>query len=314
MTTDAGSVQEETNYMPFGEQREHTGLTLSNYKFTDQELDPETGLYNYGARYYDAVTGRFVSADTIVPDYSNPQSLNRYSYTLNNPLIYVDPTGHVYDALADFYGYTDGSNDFYSSGSAAGVAPIVTFFSYIGLPNVGTSIVNYTAPIIKSEPFLRLTEFFGFSQMNAVLTGQDFRGNEYSETERSNEFGMLILGSLSPSKGPWISAESAAAKSVGRTTTGFINDVTVTSHGKVLGHGTVDVRATVEGIQSGRLSPRAEFRNDLGLLPRQSPGYYQEFVHPTLGVSGAGPQRIVSGHGGELYYTPDHYKTFIPVN
>jgi filamentous hemagglutinin len=31
-------------------------------------------------------------------------------------------------------------------------------------------------------------------------------------------------------------------------------------------------------------------------------------------VSGAGPQRIVSGQGGELYYTPDHYKTFIPLN
>jgi hypothetical protein len=37
---------------------------------------------------------RFVSADTIVPGYTNPQSLNRYSYVLNNPLRYTDPTGH----------------------------------------------------------------------------------------------------------------------------------------------------------------------------------------------------------------------------
>jgi hypothetical protein len=38
---------------------------------------------------------RFLSADTIVPGYANPQNLNRYSYVLNNPLRYTDPTGHM---------------------------------------------------------------------------------------------------------------------------------------------------------------------------------------------------------------------------
>jgi uncharacterized protein RhaS with RHS repeats len=52
-------------------------------------------LYDYNARYYDPTVGRFVSADSIVPGAGNPQSLNRYSYTLNNPLKYTDPTGHV---------------------------------------------------------------------------------------------------------------------------------------------------------------------------------------------------------------------------
>lgn len=42
--------------------------------------------------------GRFAQADTIVPDPGNPQSLNRYSYVLNNALKYTDPTGHAYDA------------------------------------------------------------------------------------------------------------------------------------------------------------------------------------------------------------------------
>jgi len=105
-----------------------------------------------------------------------------------------------------------------------------------------------------------------------------------------------------------------AARGGGRATTRFIDDVTVTSHGRVVGRGTVDVGPTVEAIQSGRLTPRAVFQNREGLLPRQGPGYYQEFVHPTPGVRGVGPQRIVSGQGGELYYTPDHYKSFIPLN
>jgi hypothetical protein len=51
----------------------------------------------YRARYYHPALGRFVSADTIVPEPGNPQSLNRYAYVLNNPLRYVDPSGHAVD-------------------------------------------------------------------------------------------------------------------------------------------------------------------------------------------------------------------------
>jgi len=64
------------------------------YKFTDQEWDNEFGLYNYNARLYDPMIGRFISADSIVPDPYDPQLLNRYSYVRNNPLKYIDPTGH----------------------------------------------------------------------------------------------------------------------------------------------------------------------------------------------------------------------------
>jgi len=61
-------------------------------KYTGQRLDA-TGLYYYNARYYDAEIGRFISADTVGPDPAKPQTFNRYSYTLNNPLRYIDPTG-----------------------------------------------------------------------------------------------------------------------------------------------------------------------------------------------------------------------------
>ncbi len=54
------------------------------------------------ARYYDPELGRFIQPDDIIPDFSNPQSYNRYSYVLNNPLRYTDPSGHeagyTYDA------------------------------------------------------------------------------------------------------------------------------------------------------------------------------------------------------------------------
>lgn len=52
------------------------------------------------------------------------------------------------------------------------------------------------------------------------------------------------------------------------------------------------------------------FENREGLLPKQLNGYYTITVIPTSGISGSGPQRLITGQGGEIYYTPDHYKTF----
>jgi RHS repeat-associated protein len=82
-------------YLPFGElsRPNSSGTDTVTSKFTGQEFDEETGLYYYGARYYDPMIGRFLSPDTTIPDPGNPQSFNRYSYALNNPIRYTDPTG-----------------------------------------------------------------------------------------------------------------------------------------------------------------------------------------------------------------------------
>ena len=63
--------------------------------FTGQRrYGPKSGIYYYGSRFYSTDVGRFLQPDTIVPGAGNPQALNRYSYTLNNPVKYTDPTGH----------------------------------------------------------------------------------------------------------------------------------------------------------------------------------------------------------------------------
>ena len=51
-------------------------------------------MYHFSARFYSPRLGRFLSADTIVPNPFNPQDLNRFSYVRNNPVRYTDPTGH----------------------------------------------------------------------------------------------------------------------------------------------------------------------------------------------------------------------------
>ena len=84
----------------------------TNHRYTGQELDQETDLYYYGQRYYNPDTGRFTQKDPVLKDgsidvnflnketkeemnefLSNPQRLNDYSYVLNNPVKYTDPTG-----------------------------------------------------------------------------------------------------------------------------------------------------------------------------------------------------------------------------
>jgi RHS repeat-associated protein len=96
MTDESGDSLGAIEYLPFGETR--SGSVPTDKQFTGQELDG-TGLYYYGARYYDPTIGRFISADTIIPNPANPQAFNRYTYCLNNPLKYVDPTGYWGEAL-----------------------------------------------------------------------------------------------------------------------------------------------------------------------------------------------------------------------
>ena len=95
VVTDAsGTVVGEQRYYPYGETRVTTGSMFTNKLFTGQREVTGLGIYHYGARFYSPKLGRFISADTIVPGAANPQAYNRYSYVLNNPLRYIDPTGH----------------------------------------------------------------------------------------------------------------------------------------------------------------------------------------------------------------------------
>lgn len=98
ITDSTGTVKETIEYLPFGSYRVRQDLDGSfpnvNYTFTDQEDDDETGFYNYRARLYDPLLGRFISADSIIPEPGNLQAFNRYSYCVNNPLVYTDPSGH----------------------------------------------------------------------------------------------------------------------------------------------------------------------------------------------------------------------------
>jgi RHS repeat-associated protein len=81
------------SYRPYGERLTKSAAAKANdVWFTSRRLD-STGLVYMGARYYDPVTGRFVSTDPKGFDEGNVQSFNRYEYANDNPYRYVDPDG-----------------------------------------------------------------------------------------------------------------------------------------------------------------------------------------------------------------------------
>jgi RHS repeat-associated protein len=89
-----GSVAGATRYLPYGAIRWESGLWSTDRRFTGQRWEASLGLYDYKARFYDPILGRFLQPDPIVPEPGNPQALNRYAYVYNNPLRYTDPSGH----------------------------------------------------------------------------------------------------------------------------------------------------------------------------------------------------------------------------
>lgn len=97
LTDDTGVQMQYLSYEPWGSVVQNSSSTYNAYyKFTGQPLDDSTGLYYYGARYYDPVLRRFVTPDPLVQNQYDPQSLNRFAYCRNNPLIYKDPSGHFF--------------------------------------------------------------------------------------------------------------------------------------------------------------------------------------------------------------------------
>jgi RHS repeat-associated protein len=129
VTDSLATVTSRHDYMPFGEEvgagigGRTTGMGFPGVsdglrqKFTSKERDIETGLDYFLARYYSSTQGRFTSPDeftggpdelydfaddasdnpTFYADLTNPQSLNKYQYTYNNPVNLVDPDGHCPD-------------------------------------------------------------------------------------------------------------------------------------------------------------------------------------------------------------------------
>ena len=98
----AAVANSQTRYKPFGQLRFGGSGLPTDRRFTGQRSDESAiGLYDYRARFYDPLLGRFISPDPLVPSAADPQMLNRFSYARNSPMRYTDSTGHWIESAFD---------------------------------------------------------------------------------------------------------------------------------------------------------------------------------------------------------------------
>jgi len=92
VTDNAGQISQHVEYLPFGEVfvENDNSTNQTPYLFNGKELDEESGLYYYGARYYDPMLSNWLSVDPALTEYP---SISPYAYVLNSPIIATDPDG-----------------------------------------------------------------------------------------------------------------------------------------------------------------------------------------------------------------------------
>ena len=106
VTSQSGFLDEELSYDAWGKRRntdwtptDDTPSVFYDRGFTGHEHIDLFGLVNMNGRVYDPVLGRFISPDPAIQDITDLQNLNRYTYVLNNPLSYTDPSGFFFKKI-----------------------------------------------------------------------------------------------------------------------------------------------------------------------------------------------------------------------
>jgi RHS repeat-associated protein len=207
-TNSSGTSTGSIKYFSFGDCRNSSG-SLPEQKFTGQRLDG-TGLYYYGARYYDPTIGRFISADTIIPSPMNPQSLNRYSYCLNNPLKYTDPTGH--DQIITSTGTSVNGQEGYficdGAGNLLGVAygldDLAAKSSALESQSRGVNLPVVKQPDVRTDFQTTIKEIHPQGLLQLPVTNYEISGSaSYTQTNSGSQVNLSISAIYHPFSIDW---------------------------------------------------------------------------------------------------------------
>lgn len=162
-----GRITQHTEYIAFGEVlfEEHSTSKTMPYLFNGKELDSETGLYYYGARYYDPKTSIFLNVDPLAEKTMTP-----YAYTNNNPINLIDPTGmEGEDPTNPLFGYKISTGvSFGSSGFAFNITASIGMQYKNSFTQIGTFV---TGSIYMGGNQLGTSSMTKGIQWDATLTG-----------------------------------------------------------------------------------------------------------------------------------------------
>jgi RHS repeat-associated protein len=230
-----GATEEgEVRYKAWGEDRSSTGATPTSFRYTGQRSEMGgLGLYIYGARFYDPVNSRFISADTIIPGAGEVQAWDRYAATSNNPANRIDPSGHMdcendgycpdawlendpppnplvelideflWDNVPSAVGYNIGVSGQTGAVIEPGIVPIeatVLFNWRAGELSVITSSEAFlyagTPSLLGGNGYFGYTEVYGASS-NDYLRGPSAYGGVTASADAFSKFGVNAIGGRS---------------------------------------------------------------------------------------------------------------------
>jgi RHS repeat-associated protein len=155
MANATGGIENDSDYYPYGSERVvQQNVSNEHYKFTGKEWDSESGLDDFGARYYASSFGRFSSPDPSALTSTNvtgPQRWNLYAYVVNNPLFYVDPDGR--DSVSAIITIGRGSITFWVQGrKSVDIGEMVASAGIVETESFKNSIARNRSPFTQRSP------------------------------------------------------------------------------------------------------------------------------------------------------------------
>jgi len=277
ITDSSGDVLKRYHYTPFGEQEDvtkvtqkqhavslnkskqqdsHVAASITNQGFTGHEEVSSMNLIHMNGRMYDPLLGRFLSADPHIQTPDNSQSLNRYTYCLNNPLALTDPSG--------FFSWHDLVDDigkiFHQIGHAidqvltdkyigallqiAASAVAITFQQYWLLPVVAMTEANAAGGGFTDV--LQSGVFSAFSELSWGFAGALLHGASLATRVAAQGF---VGGSLSGLEGHGFE-DGFLAAAVSAAVSGPIDNIDKGAYG----FGAIMARGTASGIVGGTVA------------------------------------------------------------
>jgi len=161
----------------------------AEWPFTGEQRDSESAFYYLRARYYDPAVGRFLARDFLPGLVVNPQTLNRYAYVTNNPVLFVDPLGlcgwrDPWDCAVDLVTFLAGKTFRVRAPVTFGLEQLVRKFSSGDVTNkeggirVVENCVGFCEEILNAAGFEALTlghTVFAKGELDPVLLRHELR-------------------------------------------------------------------------------------------------------------------------------------------
>ncbi|WP_338146952.1 RHS repeat-associated core domain-containing protein [Microbulbifer elongatus] len=245
--------------------------SLTTRGYTGHEMLDQVGLIHMNGRIYDARLGRFLQADPILQFPDNAQSYNRYSYVLNNPLTYTDPSGHIIPAIVGIVMAVAKVKVAY----IAVTVGVLTFaqamvqgadFGDALIAGVSAAAMSYVGgTIAQGSGFGANLETLGFSTLGGITSA--LQGGKFGHGFVSAGVGAVTGGSLKLESGAgWANLGKAAARvaiagTVSRATGGkFANGASTAAFAMLLS-AAAQSRQKIPGFDLSTSEGREQYAN-----------------------------------------------------